>query len=310
MENKKLRRFILHALHFILHISRFTLYSSCFTLYVSLFTLYSLLNAYSPGKDAFSFVKIPDSARLSAMNGGTVIWEGRDCWKLNPASLAFKPESDLSFSHNGWYMHTHMETVSYNISRFALNWKSYDFSDTARDASGEILGDFENKYRTLGFSYGFRLRRYTGVGVSYKKLDQKIYNKNYAHTAFNIGFITMPGITSSFGILLSNVGARKKFENEKESLPRQIQAGTLKKMGRFYLSCEVKYNHNERPSYLFGLEFRRQKNLTLRLGSAYQDVFDLSFGLGWQDRHYFVDFAFLPHGTLDYAYITTVGVRF
>jgi len=266
--------------------------------------------AYSPGHDSFSFLKIPDSARISARNGGVVTWEGRDCWKINPAALAFEPESDLSFSHNGWYMHTHMETVSYNVRRFALNWQSYGFPDTARDAAGGILGDFENKYRALGFSYGFRLKRYTGIGISYKKLDQKIYRENYSHASFDLGFITMPGVTSSFGIVLSNAGTRKKFETEKESLPRQIQAGTLKKMGRFFLSCEIKYNPDERPSYLFGLEFRQRENLTLRLGSAYQDVFDLSFGIGWQDKHYFVDFAFLPHGTLDYAYITTAGIRF
>jgi len=275
------------------------------------FTIYqSQLLAYSPGKNSFSFLKIPDSARLAARNGGTVLWDGRDCWKTNPASLAFKPESDLSFSHNGWYMHTHMETLSYNISRFALNWQAYNFPDTARDASGEILGDFKNKYSIRSFSYGFRLRRYTGIGISFKKLEQEIYRKNYSHTSFDMGFITMPTVTSSFGLVLSNAGTRRKFENKKESLPRQLKAGTLKKMGRFFLSCELTYNPNERPLYLLGLEFMQAENLTLRIGSAYQDTFDLSFGIGWQDKHYFADFAFLPHGALDYAYITTFGVRF
>lgn len=266
--------------------------------------------AYSPGKNSFSFLKIPDSARISARNGGTVLWEGRDCWKINPAALAFKPEKNLSFSHNGWYMHTHMETLSYNISQFALNWQAYNFPDTARDENGEILGDFKNKYSILGFSYGFRIKRYTGFGLSYKKLGQKIYNKTYNHTAFSFGFIMLPNVTSSFGLVLSNVGTRKKFENEKEFLPSKLQVGTLKKMGRFFLSCELTYNPNERMLFLLGLEFKRADNLTLRIGSAYQDTFDLSFGGGWQDKHYFVDFAFLPHGALGYAYITTVGVRF
>jgi len=274
------------------------------------FVLPSPALAVSPGKNGFSFLKIPDSARFSAMHGASASSEGQDCWKANPAALAFHPERILSFSQNAWYMNTYMNTAAVNAGGFAFLWKNYNFEDTARGSSGENLGDFTDRYGVISFSYGFKLKRYTGLGVSYKKIKQKIYGENYDHSAYDMGFITQPGILDSVGFVISNLGSKRKFENAKETLPRQYLLGSLKKMGRFYLASEIKYIPAEKITYLLGLEFKRDKKITLRFASEYQEDFNLSFGLGFRDGRYFVDFAFLPHGTLEYAYITTAGFRF
>ncbi len=284
-----------------------------------LFVLLPDAVALSPGTNGFAFLKMPDSARISAMNGGAVMWKGRDCWRMNPASLAFKPESDLSLTHNKWYLDTDMNIVSYNFHRLGFLWKNYNFEnletyynydDPGDEKNGMITGDFTNRYNLLSMSYGFKIARYTGFGFSYKKIDQKIYRKNYAHAALDIGFLVLPGRTSSMGFVISNIGSRKKFVDVSETLPRQIQFGIMKTMGRFSFSSEIKYNPAEKILYLLGLEFQKRKDMVLRVGSSYQDDFNLTFGIGWQDRHYFVDFAFIPHGALDYAYITSAGIRF
>jgi hypothetical protein len=277
---------------------------------ILLFTCALSVFAEDPGTRSFAFLKIPASARLAALNGSSVLWEGRDCWRGNPAALAFKQERAASFSQNAWYMSTKQNAAAVNAGHFGLSWQNYSFDDTARDASGEKLGDFTDRYGVLGLSCGFRLRRYTVAGVAYKKLSQKIYGSNYNHAAWDIGFLTQPSRTTAFGALLSNIGSKRQIINQKEELPRSLQVGALRKMGRFYLISEAKITGYEKAQYLLGLEFKRQKNLTLRIGSSYQDDLNLSFGAGWQDGVYFADFAFLPHGALDYAYVTTVGVKF
>ncbi|PKM99252.1 MAG: hypothetical protein CVU78_07225 [Elusimicrobia bacterium HGW-Elusimicrobia-2] len=266
--------------------------------------------AEDPGTRSFAFLKIPASARLAAMNGASALWEGRDCWRINPAMLAFKQERAASFSQNAWYMSTKQNAAAVNAGHFGLSWQNYSFEDTARDAAGEKLGDFTDRYGVLSMSYGLRLKRYTVTGVTYKQLSQKIYGNDYNHHAWDIGFLTQPSRTTAFGAVVENFGGKKKIINEKEELPRSLQIGALQKMGRLYLVSEVKLTGYEKIQYLLGIEFKRQKNLTLRIGSSYQDDLNLSFGLGWQDGGYFADFAFLPHGALGYAYITSVGIKF
>ena len=267
-------------------------------------------DADDPGTRGFAFLKIPVSARLAVMNGGSVVKEGRDCWRSNPAILGFKQERFASFSQNTWFMSTKQNAAAFNAGHFGLSWQNYNFDDTARDESGEKLGDFTDRYGLLSMSYGFRLKRYTVAGVTYKKLNQKIYGADYNHSAWDFGFVTQPSRSTSFGAVLSNAGGKKKFINEKEELPTSLLAGALQKMGRFYLVSEVKLTGYEKIQYLLGIEFKKQKNLTLRMGSSYQDDLNMSFGFGWQDGSYFIDFAFLPHGALNYAYITSAGIRF
>ncbi|MCD6413767.1 MAG: hypothetical protein J7L54_06460 [Elusimicrobia bacterium] len=266
--------------------------------------------AYSPGENSFAYLKIPDSARVFSSYGGSAMWKGVDCWKLNPASLAFKPRKTLSFTRNAWYQNTYLQSVSFNFGHFAGMWKGYSISDTQRDSSGNRLGDFENNYAVWKFSFAMHLKRYTSIGIAYKKLDQTIYRENYNHSAYDIGFLTLPSARTSYGIVFSNLGGSKKYKYEKDSLPRQVQAGTIRKMGRFFLSAEIKYNPVERPLYLMGIEFNKSKNLTLRIGSSFQDDFNISFGAGWRDAHYFVDFAFLPNGTIGNSFIVTTGLKF
>ncbi|MBA3065604.1 hypothetical protein FP828_03840 [bacterium] len=266
--------------------------------------------AEDPGTRSFAFLKIPVSARFAVMNGGSVMWEGRDCWRSNPAVLGFKGESYASFSQNTWYMSTKQNAAAFNAGHFGLSWQNYNFDDVARDATGEKLGDFTDRYGVLSMSYGFKIKRYTAAGVTYKKLNQEIFGGNYNHSAWDFGFVTQPSRRTAFGAALANIGGKKKIINEDEALPTSLTAGALQKMGRFYLTSEVKLTGYEKIQYLLGLEFKRQTNLTLRMGSVYQDDFNLSFGFGWQDARYFIDFAFLPHGALNYAYITSVGVRF
>jgi len=261
--------------------------------------------AEDPGTRSFAFLKIPVSARFAVMNGGSVVWEGRDCWRSNPAMLGFKQERTASFSQNTWYMATKQNAAALNAGHFGVSWQNYNFDDVARDAAGEKLGDFTDRYGVLSLSYGFRLKRYIVTGVTYKKLSQKIYGTDYDHSAWDLGFLMQPSRTTVFGAALSNIGGKKKIINEKEELPTALTIGALQKMGRFYLVSEVKLTGYEKIQYLLGLEFKKQKNLTLRMGSVYQDDFNMSFGFGWQEGSYFLDFAFLPHGALDYAYITT-----
>ena len=266
--------------------------------------------AENPGTKSFAFLKMPVSARLAAMNGSSVLWEGRDCWRGNPAILAFRQDRTATFSQNAWYMSTKQNSAAVNAGHFGLSWQNYNFDDTARDSAGEKLGDFTDRYGVMGLSYGFRLKRYTVTGLTYKKLSQKIYGEDYDHSAWDFGFLTQPSRATAFGAVLSNVGSKKKIINAKEELPRALELGALQKMGRFYLVSEVKLTGYEKIQYLLGLEFKQQKNLTLRIGSSYQDDLNMSFGLGWQDGGYFADLAFLPHGALGYAYITSVGFKF
>ena len=280
-----------------------------FAIHYSLFTVFSAA-AYSPGENGFAYLKIPDSARIYSSFGGSAMWKGVDCWKLNPASLAFKPRKTLSFMRNAWYQNTYLQSVSFNAGHFGGTWKGYSIKDTQRSPSGENLGDFKNDYSVWKFSFGMRLQRYTSVGIAYKKIDQTIFRENYNHAAFDIGFLTLPSARTSYGIVFSNLGGKRKYKYEKDALPRQIQAGTIRKTGRFFLSAEVKYNPVERPLYLLGIEFSKTKNLTFRVGSSFQDDFNISFGVGWSDSHYFADFAALPNGTIGNSFLVTAGVKF
>ena len=280
-----------------------------FFIYLLLTTHYSLF-AYSPGKNSFSFLKIPVSARISASNGGSVLAEGRDAWYKNPAALAFKIESNFEFSRNAWFLHTYMNTVSFNRWHFGLRLSQYSISDKERDLSGFPVSEFENRYSVLNFSYGFKLKRYTGFGITYKKISQKIYHENYNHSAFDFGLLLLPNIRTSIGIVLCNFGSKKKFLEVKEALPTEFLFGVRYKMGRFFISSEAKYNPDEKMLYLLGLEFKKTKNFTLRIGSSYQDDLNISFGIGLEEENYFLDIAFLPNGTFDYSLITSAGLRF
>jgi hypothetical protein len=161
------------------------------------------------------------------------------------------------------------------------------------------------------------------AGLSMKYVRSKILDSAQT-VAFDFGFLSPPlwNDRLSLAFTATNLGPPMKFDKEEEDLPLQLKVGSAYRGGdRWNASLDVGFPRDNAPYVAAGGEYLFQPpaseyNLAGRLGLNSRTMGDvdgltgLSFGLGLKARRFWLDYAFLPFGSLGITHRISVSFLF
>ncbi len=320
MENKKLKRFILHALRFTLYASRFTLYALLFTLHSSFFTLYA------------AFEDIGVGARpISMANAFTAVADDVHSVYYNPAGLAGLTRYEVASSYGKLFwgltdnsnINVGFLAVAAPVSRrrgvvgFGINQLKLDnlyredqyiFSYGREINSGRfgILG-LGSSLKILSHKFGrddYTDNAIDETGVSHDGVPDPVFESGRGKMSFAVDFGVIKNYNKmKMGISLLNInqpsvglsdkgdrvpfGFKFGFSNEGE---KSILAFEFSRKGLDnILRCGLELSVFEKFDFRCGLE----------IGS--RDFANINFGFGYRiENKFFVDYSFI---------LPTMGIR-
>lgn len=209
-------------------------------LFIYFFLLLALSVSAQDGKDVFDFLRLPTSARASAMGGHTVSLVERDPSLIfhNPALLGGEMDGMMNLNYMNYISDINVGSAVFTK---ALNEKSawgvgasFMSYGTIKETTSEnqTLGDISAKDINVSGFYSHDLNERWRGGVSLKFLYSSFAEYS------SIGLCVDAGLSYynsekefSAGFTLKNIGAQLKAYNDKrQKVPWDIQAGISQKM--------------------------------------------------------------------------------
>ncbi len=209
-------------------------------LYILLFTLLSLGASAQNGNEVFTFLRYPNSARANALGGHTVALIERDPSLIfhNPGLLGGELDGMINLNYMNYisdinvgsalFTKAHKERGAWGIGATYINYGS--FKEALPEST--IIGTFSANDISLQGFYSYDLSDKWRGGLSLKFL----YSAFADFTSMGLGVDA--GLSYydtdkafSFGVAFKNIGAQlKAYEDERQSLPWDIQLGITKSM--------------------------------------------------------------------------------
>jgi hypothetical protein len=220
------------------------------------FTLFFIIVCFSSkaqtigGKAIYNFLKLPASPALSAVGGVNVSYSNDDIgWGVNnPAILNERLHSQLALSFNSFFAATKAYHLAGAIHSGKINTTfsgSVFFIDYGNILQTDPAGNEEGKFHPTDFA--------VQISAAKKYLDKwqyglsmKFIHSNYGQyrstgLAFDAG-IFFNDTTNFFsaGLVAKNMGIQlSAYDNEKEDLPFDLQAGITKRLAKAPLGFSI-----------------------------------------------------------------------
>ncbi|WP_102406903.1 type IX secretion system protein PorQ [Parabacteroides bouchesdurhonensis] len=209
-------------------------------LFVLLISVLSGSAVAQDGSEVFNFLRIPNSARANALGGNTVSLVERDPSLIfhNPALLGAEMDGMINLNYMNYISDINVGSALFTKAfkeRSAWGIGASFFSNGNMKETtdqNQIIGDFSAKdISVMGFFSHDLNERWRG-GLSLKFLYSSIADYT------SIGLCVDAGLSYynsekdfSVGITLKNIGAQlKPYDNKRQKMPWDIQAGISKKM--------------------------------------------------------------------------------
>lgn len=212
-----------------------------FTLLICLLYFQTNLNAQVGGQNAYEFLNLPSSARITALGGHlpSVMDEDVTLAISNPASLNDKMHNRISFSHN-----FHFADIQNGYVAYGRNIKKWDIN-THFGIQYMNYGDF--KYADIiGNQQGTFSAKETAfiVGASKKVADRITVGANIKGVFSNLESYSSTGILMDLGLnyakdsssfilsfLVKNIGAElTTYAGDRFGTPFDVQIGISKRL--------------------------------------------------------------------------------
>jgi hypothetical protein len=208
--------------------------------YVLLFLLLSFPVSAQDGDEVFSFLRYPSSARANALGGNTVALIECDPSLVfhNPGLLGGEMDGMLNLAYMNYiadinvgsalYTKAHKERGAWGIGASFISYG--DFREALPENT--VTGSFSAKDINVQALYAYDLSGRWRGGLSLKFLYSSFADYSSIGLAVDAGLSYFDREKAfSFGFVLKNAGAQlKPYENRRQSLPWDIQAGITKKM--------------------------------------------------------------------------------
>ncbi len=210
------------------------------------FLLYFILlvgvsQAQIGGKNAYEFLNLPASARITGLGGHLISVQDEDVSLAlsNPASLNPLMHNRISFSHNFHFADIQNGYVSYGRSieklgidaHFGIQYINYgDFQET--DILGNQIGTFSAKETAFVIGASKKIADRIRIGVNLKSVFSNLETYSSTGLAMDIG-LNYAKDSSSYIIsfVLKNVGAElSTYSGTSFGMPVDLQIGISKRL--------------------------------------------------------------------------------
>ncbi|OGR52242.1 MAG: hypothetical protein A2049_04215 [Elusimicrobia bacterium GWA2_62_23] len=279
------------------------------------------------GLTGAQFLKVPPSARFSALGGAGLALRGPDAFFLNPAGAAALPARNRAVSAS-------YEALLEGASRTGLVFSNSTASGVLSagllyhgaspgeqlDGAGTGSGSEVQAYDLAAGAGWARAFRAFDFGLNLKYVKSALAGESGATAALDAGFIFKdPSSNTELALAVRNFGPPLKLGSEKDPLPFELGGGLRWKYApRFNIFMEGRLPSDHAPYLAFAGEYSipyaSASGLFLRGGMNFKNYDDHGFmgaftgGFGLRFGGFALDYAFAPYGELGAAHRMTAGL--
>jgi hypothetical protein len=277
----------------------------------------------SPGKSGASFMRVPLSAKKTALGGGGTALAGTDFVETNPAALYGSPAS-LQFSHlmyfdglalsDAKFTFSIESSDSYGVGKInnflCLGLRTFSSKEEKKDMLlGTNTGSFSVNNKSVFLSYAFLAANYTG-GITLKNISESIDSELSSTAAIDAGIIKEAGEGWTLGAGARNIG--QKISGS--ALPLTLSGGITRQRENCTINADIEKSAEEEKIFSAGIEYplgaMLTGNMALRGGLSYQDILRPSAGIGVRRGKFVLDYAFSSHKFLGQSHLFTLAAEF
>ncbi|MDP2984860.1 MAG: PorV/PorQ family protein [Candidatus Latescibacter sp.] len=261
------------------------------------------------GRTGLSFLRVTPTARIASLGGaGLSSADGPSSEWLNPSLIAFVGERSAQFSHTEWIQGIKQEyaAVSANSAAgaFGFSVQIFDSGDIELRGSAPSEtspGTYSIKNVSLAFTYARLLTQKISLGVTYKKLFEKIAQENAGGYAVDGGITWRPMDGLALAAVARNYGEMGILKNERTKIPSDVSMGFL------YSGMLPGFNRNFTllgdyviPRYgdngiRTGVEVEAVDRFFIRIGYRNDSSLEtMSYGLGLEMGIFSADVSYTP----------------
>ncbi|MCC6727628.1 MAG: type IX secretion system protein PorQ [Saprospiraceae bacterium] len=228
------------------------------------------------GNNAFEFLGLPASARLTGLGGHQITVQDDDvAFALsNPATLNPQMHGQLSFNHNfmvsdigggyfGYGHHLKKSDITLHAGVQYLNYGQFD----ATDVTGTVIGDFKAKEQAFTIGAGRKLYERVSVGANLRYISSQFETYNADGLALDLGALFHDTVRQvSVALVLKNIGSQMQTYtgSDREPLPYEAQLGISKRLKhlpfrmtaiyRYLNRWNIRYDdpNSQEDTFLFG----------------------------------------------------------
>ena len=279
------------------------------------------------GLTAAQFLKVPPSARFSALGGCGLTLRGPDSFFLNPAgAAAIAPGAGaVSASYEallGGASRTGLvlsRSSSAGVLSAGLLYNDASPGEKLDGAGGGSGAEFTAYDAAAGAGWA-RSFGWGDLGVNLKYIKSRLAEASVASAALDAGFIIreLAPSRTELALALRNFGPPLKLGSEKAPLPSELAGGLRWKYSPLVnILFEGRLPSDHSPFLAFAgewlLPYAADSGLALRAGFNFRNYSDHGFmgtfsgGFGLKFGGLTLDYAFAPYGDLGAAHRMTAG---
>ncbi|NPA44247.1 MAG: type IX secretion system protein PorQ [Chlorobi bacterium] len=212
------------------------------------------INAQVGGDGVFTFLEIPNSAKVASLGGANISIYNDDLNMAfqNPALLNSDMERKVVLNYVNYFTDINLGSVAYafnnkKIGTIAIGLQFLDYGKfISADATGIIIGDFSASDYALNIIWSKQLFKNITGGINIKPL----YSSYETYTSF--GIVADVGISyintekeMATSLTLKNIGTQLKpfTDDNYESIPFDIQLGFSKKLNHAPFRVNITAHH-------------------------------------------------------------------
>jgi hypothetical protein len=228
-----------------------------FSLIILFLSVY--LNSFSQigGSDTYQFLTLPNSARIAALGGNFLAIKDNDISLAiaNPSLITDKMNGKLAVNYVKYF-----SDINYGFAAYAHSFKKLGTfigslqyinygSFTYADATGQTSGTFKAGEYAFNIGWSKMLDSNFSLGSNLKIINSSFETYNSFGVAIDLA-ATYHNAAKRFtaSLMLKNIGRQLSYyrEDNKESLPFEIQLGISKKLGHAPFRFSLLLNHLEK----------------------------------------------------------------
>ncbi|MEW5946630.1 MAG: PorV/PorQ family protein [bacterium] len=277
--------------------------------------------AAAEGTTGAIFLAIGIGARPEAMGGAyAAVADDANAVNINPAGMTQVVGREVTVMHNEYLLDLNQEYVSYVSGTGRRAWGgSVVYLDmgvqTEYTTANQPGGTFHPDSFALTAAYAKQASLNASWGVNLKYVREKIAGYKGTAFALDAGLLYAPeGSPWRAGIVLQNLGTRIKLGDNSDPLPLTLRVGAAYQLRDYPLliAGDLYFIKNSDAEFHFGAEYRLADVVGLRLGYNSDDDLDsgFTFGVGFRQETYALDYAFVPMGDFGDSHRFSLSMTF